>query len=277
MASDCLNVVKAAAPFLGKEGLGTTMATSPFAGIAKSCLQQPGWAHIIDIWKVKAHTTAQAGESEEETRGRVGNHEADLGAKQGVRRHPQPQAGFWEGLKASEDALALLWRVAGATLPLYPIEKLSWTVAKRQRLSWENRKGHCWEHRPNRWLCIRCLSWTSSKTSAQQHKQCKGHSSLEAILSSNLGHRLVLVITTEGPVVACQACWAFVATFPKHLLAPCPGAPRRGGQVAKARVASGRHPNQKSAGRVLSICHLSRDKLGAGLTALSLEPSHRAG
>jgi hypothetical protein len=98
---------------------------------------------------------------------------------------------------------------------------------------------------------------------------------LEAILSSNVRHKLILIITTEGPVVACQACWAFVATFPRHLLAPCPGAPRRGGQVARARVASGKHPNQKSFGRVLSVCQLSRGKLGAGLDALSLKPSHR--
>ena len=126
------------------------MLSSPFAGIAKSCTQQTGWARITEIWKIKAHTSAHSGDTEGEVRGRVGNHEADLGAKRGARRHPQPLAGFWEGLRESEAALALLWRVAGATLPHYPVEKLGCPdkqVIRKPRLSWETRRVHCWQLR----------------------------------------------------------------------------------------------------------------------------------
>ena len=279
VASDCLNVVRGASPLIGKKELGPWMITSPFAGIAKSCVQQAGWSNLSEIWKVKAHTSAHQEETDEEKKGRVGNHEADEGAKQGARRHPQAPAGFWDGLRANEAALTELWKVAGAVLPLFPVEKFEWTdkgMVRRPRQPWENRRGHCWQQRSGKWVCIRCLEWTSSKLAAQQHKQCKGHSCLEAILLNDLGHRLVLIITSEGPVVACQACWAFVATFPRLLLSPCPGQPRRGGQVAKQRIGAGKHPNQKSSGTVLSICPLTRDKLGFGLSALALKPSHRS-
>ena len=210
---------------------------------------------------VQAHQQVPAEETEEQKRHREANDIVDRLAKMGAALRPKGTEAAQVMLNWHESVVLTLFALAGEVLPLFPREEpLQRVVAaspKHGQQPWQHRRGHRWAPFGARWKCRRCAEVTIGKEAAVQHPRCKGVSRAAAAEQDAKGHHLVRVVAVASTYLVCSRFGATHGMWSRLLRDECPGQARRGGVVALKRLASGRHPYQRSVEQVLAVVPLS--------------------
>ena len=168
--------------------------------------------------------------------------------------HPAARVGLAGETKLHHKVLKNIFQLAGELLPLFPKEEFG----RRPRQSpaaakvWHHKGGHCWHKISSKegsdaaWACSKCLVVAATELLAKAMRACAGHPVLDNLRLNSLEHSIFMVVTTEGPVLVCNRCGAFASSVPRKLAEVCKGRKARGGVVTMSRIASGRHPEQRS-------------------------------
>lgn len=209
---------------------------------------------IQSIVKVKAHRDVdEEGISARERFLRLGNRDADAGAKHGLQLHPSDAA-----LNLEVDALVTVARayciLAANLLPLWPKLSLDVPYVPVPAASCQPKTSHAWKMWSGIWRCSQRLL---GKRSPQEPPpgRCSNRSKLDDKVLQSLGHRVIAFNCSDGSVLfICVRCKCHsTGSRVEGLGERCEGKPSRRAGTGWNYLCRGQHPHEKRRPVTVSI------------------------
>ena len=253
-----------------------TLFKRMYAGVFLQLLSRPE-RHLIDeVRKVKAHQSLnEDGLSQGEYALRLGNHSADLGAKEALAFHPRDEEVLDEtdlSVKFARAACKLAAKLLPAFSALRASKDVQYNPVRVVPAPPPEKERHKWFQFDSFWRCDVCLQIRKPRDGKKPLPgRCSGLMTCDAERLSRFEHRCVMFSCSDGAqLVVCTRCKCYTShgslrglRYPRN---PPPG---KFGVWAWQQICKGRHPKRSK----LVVCGISAVQSEALESPAVVEPS----